>query len=313
MFQSSQDSREFVFTLDDDIVIDDTNLSVDTSVSTQTPAEEVETTAVTEDSEQADWELRLEQLRLQKRQNTLPENNTVTPASMGNTIVSQRRDDSQVAVNIAANNTQEELNQILDPVQRERAYRAFLNQWQKQTMAEQKHQSLDDPAILFEEDWLAAQEALQIDSRESQNIVTVRLHPNQEPEILSTTYPHDDDESTPKASTEIVSNQVIQQTGVVNPQTSIIDVHLHIVEPPKNAQQPTLLLSEKQVLNQLSNRLQNHLADAIAGMVRIAIQKQTAQITANLQHQILEELPNIIGETLEHNIAEIIKHSKPQS
>ena len=71
-------------------------------------------------------------------------------------------------------------------------------------------------------------------------------------------------------------------------------------------------LSEADLLARLEEKLRPHLADAMAGMVRVAVQKQTAQLVSQLQQQLLAEIPATVAEVLQHNLVHIMRQIKQE-
>ena len=50
----------------------------------------------------------------------------------------------------------------------------------------------------------------------------------------------------------------------------------------------------------------------MAGMVRVAVQKQTAQLVSQLQQQLLAEIPATVAEVLQHNLVHIMRQIKQE-
>ncbi|WP_144366045.1 hypothetical protein [Snodgrassella communis] len=189
---------------------------------------------------------------------------------------------------------------LLDPVQRERAYRAYLQQWQQQSIreAEQQESALNDTALLIQEDWLAAQGCLQsapVDETSSSSC-TIQLKGNQ-----STVLP------TEKSQKDVADDG---QTDTAENGQPVIHVHMHVIEPRGMANKAVTCISEQALLQQLSEKLRPHLADVLSGMVRVAVQKHTAGLVSTLQRELLAEVPVAVEDILKHNLAQVMNNFK---
>ena len=92
----------------------------------------------------------------------------------------------------------------------------------------------------------------------------------------------------------------------------ITEVHLHVLAPQGAQGRAVTCLSEAALLARLSDKLRPHLADAMAGMVRVTVQKQTAQLVSQFQQQLLAEIPATVDEILQHNLAAIMQQIKQE-
>lgn len=188
---------------------------------------------------------------------------------------------------------------LLDPIQRERVYRAYLQQWQQQSTleAQQQESALNDTALLIQEDWLAAQNCLQsapIDETLPSGC-TVQLKGNQATIVQADT-----------SDSNIADvNPVYNENG-----QPIIHVHMHVIEPRGTANRAVTCISEQALLQQLSEKLRPHLADVLSGMVRVAVQKHTAGLVTTLQRELLAEVPSAVDDVLKYNLAQVMNNFK---
>lgn len=189
---------------------------------------------------------------------------------------------------------------LLDPVQREQAYRTYLKQWQQKHSMEiqQQESALNDTALLIQEDWLAAQNCLQsaVDVN-TPSTCTISLQG--------------------KESHVVAENQVSPQTENLNVESSepennqsVVHVHMHVIEPRGVANRGVACISEQELLQQLSEKLRPHLADVLAGMVRVAVQKHTAGLVTTLQRELLAEVPSAVDDVLKHNLTLVMNKVK---
>lgn len=177
------------------------------------------------------------------------------------------------------------------------AYKEYLKQQEAQ-----HNQSVDnsgntpeeDIGILIQEDWLAAQQALKSDrSRRYQTKVeTLVLNEQKAEEIQSEVMPDGEIivQETPKPEPEIV-------------------VHVYAL-PELPSTRKIKILSEKELMQTIQEKLRPHLSNAVAGMVRQALQKKMANLSYDLQMMLNEETPNMVEDVLEHNMASIMRSIK---
>ena len=308
MNQKPLHSQSMVFTLEEDAPVAHSNTSASTHHA-QT------------DDDTADWERRLERLRQTKQRQsspTLPIDDIFATApvvaSGGRSAI--RRDVRHHGQHAERTPVAEPAPELLGPVQRERVYRAYLQQWQHQTSlaAEQQQAALNDTAVLLQEDWLAAQECLQYASADTPTGCVVRLNTQtEETEVLPA--PAQPETAPPEAAqhqTAAAMAEASENTSTTASAVAPIEVHLHVIEPQGVHGRAVLCLSETDLLARLDEKLRPHLADAMAGMVRVAVQKQTAQLVSQLQQQLLAEIPATVAEVLQHNLAHIMRQIKQE-
>ncbi|PIT39803.1 hypothetical protein [Snodgrassella alvi] len=188
---------------------------------------------------------------------------------------------------------------VLDPIQRERVYRAYLQQWQQQSTleAQQQESALNDTALLIQEDWLAAQSCLQsapIDETLPSGC-TVQLKGNQATVVQA--------ENSESDVTDV--NTDFSENG-----QPVIHVHMHVIEPRGTANRAVTCISEQALLQQLSEKLRPHLADVLSGMVRVAVQKHTAGLVTTLQRELLAEVPSAVDDVLKYNLTQVMNNFK---
>lgn len=190
---------------------------------------------------------------------------------------------------------------LLDPVQRERAYRTYLQQWQQKHTLEVKEQEsvLNDTALLIQEDWLAAQNCLQsaVDIN-TPTCCTISLQGNQSSIVEENHVTADVNQADEINAVQDTTNQ------------PAIHVHMHVIEPRGIANRGVACISEQELLQQLSEKLRPHLADVLAGMVRVAVQRHTAGLVTTLQRELLAEVPTAVEEVLKHNLTQVMNKIK---
>ena len=81
---------------------------------------------------------------------------------------------------------------------------------------------------------------------------------------------------------------------------------------PGNLQHKILCLSEQVLLERLAEKLRPHLADAVSGMVKTALQRQTALMVQNMQQAFLDEVPRLVDDVLAYNLSRALAAVKKE-
>lgn len=186
----------------------------------------------------------------------------------------------------------------------EKMLREYLQQWQEEhndPFAE-NITAETDTTVLLQEDWIAAQTALQsarVDDKNIDNTRTVWLNPKRQ--TVSFSEPenpgsgnHSEEHSDNGHSDNAFDN--VAQNG------DWLPVTVKVINPQVDPRKPVMCLSEQELLERISRRLRPHLTDAVAGMVRVAVQKQTAALTYQLQQMLNEQTPAVVDEILDYNL-----------
>ena len=146
----------------------------------------------------------------------------------------------------------------------------------------------EDVAVLLQEDWLAAQSALKTENnrRYLHAQQTVVMQQNQP---LQTVEPH--------------------ETAAGQPYLPPCTVHVYDL-PNLPSMRRIRILSEQELINRIQEKLQIHLSNAMAGLVRQAVQKKLATLTYDLQLMLNEETEKVVRDVLEHNLAAVFRSVK---
>ena len=146
----------------------------------------------------------------------------------------------------------------------------------------------EDVAVLLQEDWLAAQSALKIENnrRYLHAQQTVVMQQNQP---LQTVEQH--------------------ETPAGQPYLPPCTVHVYDL-PNLPSTRRIRILSEQELINRIQEKLQIHLSNAMAGLVRQAVQKKLATLTYDLQLMLNEETEKVVRDVLEHNLAAVFRSVK---
>lgn len=238
--------------------------------------------------EEFDWEKGLEKLREQRhsgrREGAKPQIQSSEPVLQ--------------ATPQKAKPVQEEAQ--LNAKAAERMLREYLRQWQQEhndPLADTVTAETDT-AVLLQEDWLAAQTALQsarVDDTKLESTRTVWLNPKRQSVSFTEPPGQQQERETEQEEGGNVFEEAVQ-AGEWMPVT------VKVINPQVDPRRPVMCLSEQELLERLTRRLRPHLTDAVAGMVRVAVQKQTAALTYQLQQILNEQTPAVVEEILDYNL-----------
>ncbi len=203
-------------------------------------------------------------------------------------------------------------NRRLNLAEQKQAYQAYLDHWQQQhnLQTAASEAELNNPQILFQEDWLNAQNALHIG----------RDQPAAEQATVWLSEQH----SQVSPEQEIVAEiEQAQETLAAAPDNADAGtaalaaaaekiVLLNVYTPPAQPGRKMLCLDEPTLLAALADKLRPHLADAVSGMVKTALQKQTALMIQNMQQAFLDEVPKLVDDVLAYNLSRALAAVKKE-
>ncbi|MDO5639247.1 MAG: hypothetical protein Q4G28_05195 [Neisseria sp.] len=257
-----------------------------------TPEESVSATAAQPQAQQEefDWERGLEQLR-EKRQ--------TPPADAAHADV--RIAAAEPARRSPAEPQQAADKRALDAVAREKVLREYLQQWQQEhndAFSEEEITGAEtDTTVLLQEDWLSAQNALRTAADEHVLAShTVWLNPKRQQAAVQ--------QQEEDGETAYAEEEASEEALPLSPEQ--LPVTVQVIDPRVNPALPVMCLSEKELMERLTRRLRPHLTDAVAGMVRVAVQKQAAALTYQLQQNLNEQTPALVDEILEYNLKAVM-------
>ena len=244
--------------------------------------------------EEFDWERGLEKLR-EKRQMPLQTDPAHTDIHIAPAEAPARPQPEPAAPAAASRN--------VDAATREKVLREYLQQWQQahnEAVAEETPIEETDATVLLQEDWLSAQAALRTAADEHIEAThTVWLNPQRR--ALQTQA----DEAGQGSDAAHESRQDSEEADLaVAPDQ--LPVTVQVINPQVNPSLPVMCLSEQELMERLVKRLRPHLTDAVSGMVRVAVQKQTAALTYQLQQSLNEQTPDLVDEILAYNLKAVM-------
>lgn len=250
------------------------------------------------EEEDLNWEKRLERLRQARQFNTAPTHAPLVKKS-------------EEAVDVAPK-TAPKKEYKLDADNREKVLQEYLYRWQLEhntALAEDGEAVETDAMVVLQDNWLSAQSALQAaaSDRHIESTRTVRLNPKSGAvdfdvaEVEETEKPENDGA---QAAEGAVSD------GLEPEKEPAVNVHINVLNPQAIGRREVFCVSEKDLTERLIKRLRPHVADAVNGMIRIAVQKQMAVFTYQLQQMLNEQAPGLVEDVLEHNVKRILDDMK---
>lgn len=190
---------------------------------------------------------------------------------------------------------------------------AYLQKWQQEHNA-----SLPDPEetvetdamVVLQENWLNAQSSLQMGASEKHIEAqrTVWLKPKtQHVEFQNPDTPEQISEADDGENAESKTDAADEAQ---NQQEQPLKININILNPQAVGRREVFCISEKELSERLIKRMRPHIADAVNGMIRIAVQKQMALFTHQLQQTLNEQAPALVEDLLEHNVRKILNDLK---
>ncbi|MDK4683676.1 hypothetical protein QDY71_08105 [Kingella negevensis] len=179
------------------------------------------------------------------------------------------------------------------------AYREYLRQ------AEAEHNASetiveDDIDVLIQEDWLNAQSALQSEHARKQLTASKTV-------ILNGSQP----ENLPE--TELGDNADLVGDSLNSNRMPLPQIAVHVYDlPDLPSTRRIRVVSEKELMQGICDKLKPHLSNAVAGLVRQALQRKMATLSYDLQAMLNEATPDMVQDVLDHNLDVIFRTVKNQ-
>jgi hypothetical protein len=250
--------------------------------------------------ESLDWESRLEKLR-QTRQLNAPYTHAPLVRESQEPAFEQKPKTKSVK---------------LDDANRDAVLTEYLRKWQEEHNAMLEEEAAEtaetDAMVILQENWLNAQSSLQMSAsdRQIESTRTVWLNPKRK--TVEFDAPVKDapvkDEAT---SSENENPQAQEQVSDdLKEETPPITVHINVLNPQVINRREVFCISEQDLSERLIKRLRPHVADAVNGMIRTAVQKQMALFTYQLQQTLSEQAPDLVEQLLDYNVKKILNDIK---
>lgn len=250
--------------------------------------------------ESLDWESRLEKLR-QTRQLNAPYTHAPLVRESQEPAFEQKPKTKSVK---------------LDDANRDAVLTEYLRKWQEEHNAMLEEEAAEtaetDAMVILQENWLNAQSSLQMSAsdRQIESTRTVWLNPKRKTVEFDAPVKdaHVKDEAT---SSENENPQAQEQVSDdLKQETPPITVHINVLNPQVINRREVFCISEQDLSERLIKRLRPHVADAVNGMIRTAVQKQMALFTYQLQQTLSEQAPDLVEQLLDYNVKKILNDIK---
>lgn len=200
----------------------------------------------------------------------------------------------------------------LDAGTRDKVLMEYLEQWQREHNAEleETEQVETDTMVLLQENWLSAQSSLQMKASDKQidSTRTVWLNPKHQKVEFAALGQSDRPSSGGQQEGAAAESGV--SDGLAAEEGPRIAVNINVLNPQAVNRKEVFCLSEKDLTERLIERMRPHVADAVNGMIRVAVQKQMALFTYQLQQTLNEQAPQLVEEVLEYNIKKVLTDLK---
>ena len=250
--------------------------------------------------ESLDWESRLEKLR-QTRQLNAPYTHAPLVRESQEPALEQKPKAKSVK---------------LDDANRDAVLTEYLRKWQEEHNAMLEEDAAEtaetDAMVILQENWLNAQSSLQMSAsdRQIESTRTVWLNPKRK--TVEFDAPVKDapakDEAT---SSENEGSQAQEQVSDdLKQEMPPITVNINVLNPQVINRREVFCISEQDLSERLIKRLRPHVADAVNGMIRTAVQKQMALFTYQLQQTLSEQAPDLVEQLLDYNVKKILNDIK---
>ena len=245
--------------------------------------------------ESLDWESRLEKLR-QTRQLNAPYTHAPLVRESQEPAFEQKHKAKSVK---------------LDDANRDAVLTEYLRKWQEEHNAMLEEDAAEtaetDAMVILQENWLNAQSSLQMSAtdRQIESTRTVWLNPKRK------TVEFDAPVKEEATSSENEGSQAQEQVSDdLKEETPPITVNINVLNPQVINRREVFCISEQDLSERLIKRLRPHVADAVNGMIRTAVQKQMALFTYQLQQTLSEQAPDLVEQLLDYNVKKILNDIK---
>ena len=250
--------------------------------------------------ESLDWESRLEKLR-QTRQLNAPYTHAPLVRESQEPALEQKPKAKSVK---------------LDDANRDAVLTEYLRKWQEEHNAMLEEDAAEtaetDAMVILQENWLNAQSSLQMSAtdRQIESTRTVWLNPKRK--TVEFDAPVKDAPIKEEAtSSENEGPQAQEQVSDdLKQEMPPITVNINVLNPQVINRREVFCISEQDLSERLIKRLRPHVADAVNGMIRTAVQKQMALFTYQLQQTLSEQAPDLVEQLLDYNVKKILNDIK---
>lgn len=208
----------------------------------------------------------------------------------------------------------------LDSEQQRQVQQAYLHHWQQQHNEQQAAKESTQTDVIFAEDWLRQQGKVSMARQDAPNEhATVWINRQRQTRVvkgqsildklLARERQEQDAFGSEKEDVQRPPEAAMQVDWSTEAEKIVL---LNIYQPHVRSQNPLVCLSEKDLLERLSEKLRPHLSDAVAGMVRNTVQRKQAAMMQDLQQALLDGVPQLVDDVLNHNLARALMMVKKE-
>ncbi len=191
----------------------------------------------------------------------------------------------------------------LESKARDKVLLDYLKKWQEEHNEKLSATEVEtDANVLLQEDWLRAQSSLQVavDESKIKETTTVWLKRKR-----------DDYSNLDAAAPAAVPNAEADGEDEIAVEAQQVPINVQVLAPEGvRTNAPVMCITESELYERISKRLRPHLTDAVNGMVRMAVQRQVALLTHQLQQTLHAETPALVDEILQYNLKTVMSEIK---
>ena len=208
-----------------------------------------------------------------------------------------------------------------------KAFQQHLKEWQKKHNLLADDENDNSVQVLFGDVWQQTAEDI-LSKGEPNGNNTVMLTPEEklQMETAGENFFEYLDENTNQENTQAENNieqpatqnktayDEVQDLFATPPKVSQSPSYMvKVVEPPIAKQQKVAVMDEKVLIEQLTEKLRPHLNQVIAGAVKNALQRYMSSLAWQLQHELPNELDEVVHDTLRLQLSQAMDDIKQQA
>ena len=209
-----------------------------------------------------------------------------------------------------------------------KAFQKHLKEWQKKHNLLADDETDNSVQVLFGDVWQqTAEDILSMGEPDGNNTVVLTPEEKLKMETAGENFfEYLDDE--PATNPNLATEQTIEQPSAEN-KTAYDEVQdlfatppkvsqspsymVKVVEPPVAKQQKVALMDEQVLIEHLTEKLRPHLNQVIAGAVKNALQRYMSSLAWQLQHELPNELDEVVHDTLRLHLTQAMDDIKQQA
>ncbi len=196
---------------------------------------------------------------------------------------------------------------VLKQEQKKAVYENYLDSWQEQHNLNKSSQ--DEVELLFTEDWFSAQDDVLLSNDEveiqAEQVVLLKENTVVDDVEVFQAASLDEEELTEQVAAVEDDFQIVNVDQTALQKEDMLAVNLQVIAP-KAGEKRVICLSEAALVERLTQQLEVHLSNIIGGTLKTIVQKHTSLLLKQAEESLVEEIPNLVNEVIEHNINDIL-------